>query len=255
MTSARCNKCGSEDLELKVKFFGLHIMGCPNCGHNELTLGFGTAKMPLIEMALIQPVDWAFWVLWVLATSISMAIGMGESLIAAYKIEGMGSLTWAFLLTGVLPGLAQWLVLRKYISRSGWWILATALGTALASGIAALFGTQWALVLTFGVSIGIVQWFVLQRVFESAGWWVLASVLGWSGGLALVLLIMIPLAPIAVTFDVLFLHEATDVSSSTFYAWTFVGAGFVIGAFAGIITGFTMMLLSRKPSPTVAESN
>ena len=107
MADSKCNKCGNENLELRVKLFGLQIMGCPNCGHNELTLGFGTGKKPLTEMAVIQPADWVFWLLWILATSISMAIGTGETIIALVKIRGMGALTWSYALLGVLPGLAQ----------------------------------------------------------------------------------------------------------------------------------------------------
>jgi hypothetical protein len=110
---------------------------------------------------------------------LSMTIGMEETVISAIKIEGMGSLTWAFLLMGVLRGLAQWLVLCRYISGFGWWILDTAIGTALASCI-----------------------------------------------------------------DALILHEVTNISSDTFCAWSFEGPGFGVGAFAGIVMGFAMMLLS-----------
>jgi hypothetical protein len=56
---------------------------------------------------------------------------------------------------------------------------------------------------------------------------------------------MLPLAPIAVTFDALILHEVIDISSDNFYGWSFAGAGFVMGAFAGTVTGFTMMLLDK----------
>jgi hypothetical protein len=66
---------------------------------------------------------------------------------------------------------------------------------------------------------------------------------------------MLPLAPIAVTFDAVILHEMTNVSSNTCYARSFVGAGFVLGAFAKTVTGLTMMLLSRKSVPTSIEQN
>jgi hypothetical protein len=66
---------------------------------------------------------------------------------------------------------------------------------------------------------------------------------------------MLPLAPIAVTFDAVILHEVTDASSNTFYAWPFDGAGFVLGAFAKTVTGFAMTLLSRKSVPTSIEQN
>jgi hypothetical protein len=94
---------------------------------------------------------------------------------------------------GLANSLLQYLLLRRYLPRMGWWIVATALGWSLA-----LFGTRrlyyaplsttfdvnsvWFMVvetILTGGTIGLAQWFVLRQRVHHAAWWIPANVLGW----------------------------------------------------------------------------
>ena len=95
---------------------------------------------------------------------------------------------------GLSIGCLQWLVLRRYLPRMGWWILATCLGMLLALEISdplrslitsleiEIDSDYWDFILTMiliGGSIGLLQWFVLRKHVSRASWWVPANVIGW----------------------------------------------------------------------------
>jgi hypothetical protein len=86
----------------------------------------------------------------------------------------------------------QWFVLRRRVSRAGWWVLATPVGNALGSFISvvspALFFQLLVGAPARGAITGAAQWLVLRRQVHGAGWWVLASILGaFVGGLVALL--------------------------------------------------------------------
>lgn len=102
-----------------------------------------------------------------------------------------------WLVTGLLMGFGQWLVLRRWVDRARWWILASTAGWggAIALGTTAygIFAAElrWEAagiavalpVLFFGG--GLFQWLLLRRWVRRAGWWLLASGLSWVVPLAL----------------------------------------------------------------------
>jgi hypothetical protein len=97
---------------------------------------------------------------------------------------------------GSVVGLMQWVILRRQISRAGWWVLASAAGLAVAVGagtaVAALVDgsgglhgfarlCMWAAVMGLGGAIsGVLQQHILRQQVSRASWWVLASALGWA---------------------------------------------------------------------------
>jgi hypothetical protein len=83
---------------------------------------------------------------------------------------------------GVITGFFQWLVLRRYLSRAGWWIVASAVGWAV--GIALGWIVHWGDVgfVAIGATVGAGQWLILRRQVRRAGWWILASAIGWAVG-------------------------------------------------------------------------
>lgn len=150
-------------------------------------------------------IDWIILFQWILATTVGWILGLvlgGE------------------LGIGVFVGITQWLVLRRFFSGAGWWVLATGAGwmggwfivvSSLIlppqSGLAtsALSGG------VLGLAMGLGQWLVLRRWVKLAGIWLLLSISGWAIGL-------------------------TGLLGST-----------LVGAVAGVITGFAFDFLLRFP--------
>lgn len=133
---------------------------------------------------------------------------------------------------GIFVGMAEWLVLRKNISRCKWWVIATMLGWAIGLGtlaasrevlgqrienlaIEALYGA------TAGLVVGVAQWLILRRIVHKAGWWLAAMLL--SGFL---------------TFWLYFPGATSFVNF-----WQFVLSGTV----TGIITAIALIWLFKQP--------
>jgi formylglycine-generating enzyme required for sulfatase activity len=169
---------------------------------------------------------WWLWLWWLLANAIGNGLG---------TMLGLAILNWtggevisrliSGLAWGATLGAAQWLLLRKWLPKSAWWIIATA-------GVSALFffGSPFSLVhmTLFGALLAIAQWLLLRRQARWAGWWVPASTLG------------------AVAAErTLFLW------SDSFYFWDIFEAAFLmalVGAMMGLVTGLLLVLLFRGAS-------
>jgi len=148
--------------------------------------------------------DWLIWLKWVLASQAAILLGVGilyASVFLARAVQPdinadrfMGVLIFPIL--GTLLGVFQWLVLRRRIPRSGWWVPATlagllgglALGGGLVKAIVLLTGRAWnwdslpGRLLICGV-VGfipaLVQLPILWRRIQAYPLWPLASTLGW----------------------------------------------------------------------------
>lgn len=102
-----------------------------------------------------------------------------------------------FIATCAGVAIIQWLILRRRVSRIGWWAPAIIAGFVLASillyalpitrkhlitpdlGITDILG--WIMFLALGGTLaGVLQWLFLRRHVSRAGWWVLANAVGWS---------------------------------------------------------------------------
>jgi hypothetical protein len=147
-------------------------------------------------------VGWGFWLQWVLASTVGLYVGlvMAFVLLAFIDIvlgieycEACDQLTTIGLGIGV--GVLQWLVLRRRVSRAGWWVLASAAGgfgimqagfTGYGASLEMSYGTllgYTGLVALGGAVTGTLQWLVLRGQVSRAGWWVLASTVGWGLGM------------------------------------------------------------------------
>jgi hypothetical protein len=130
---------------------------------------------------------------WAIISQIEHVVGGTIEVAGRARITEDFMLGYVFFpLFALLTGLLQYLLLRHYLSRMGWWIATPALGWLL--GIAVVYlgyaiwpvvlnarSTWWAVLVfaSIGATTGLVQWLVLRRRVPRAGWWVLASVLGW----------------------------------------------------------------------------
>lgn len=139
------------------------------------------------------PEGWRWWLGWVVVNTLSFAVGIGLSQAVASITGEITSLA----IFGALVGLAQWSILRKHLSLTGWWVLVGALSAPVGLFILnlverALLWSEYSLVLgfvSFGLVIGATQALILQNHFHKVGFWVLANSIGWSlAGLAIVLL-------------------------------------------------------------------
>ena len=147
--------------------------------------------------ALSVPIAWL--IAWAFMSQVENAIG------GTIRVGGETHITEDFLfiyfllpLLGLLSGFLQYLLLRRYLPRIGWWIGATVLGWLLLIVVLGLLPivsspyfdvrSMWfgaLAVVLMGGSTALPQWLVLrQRVRRAAGW-ILASVLGWEVALLL----------------------------------------------------------------------
>jgi hypothetical protein len=182
-------------------------------------------------------VGWDFGLPWVLATSIGWAVG-GVVLLALIGSLGdtLGNVAGDTTL-GLLVGIGQWLVLRQWLDKAGWWILASAGGWLLGASLLVLQGplgeNMGGLIATIGLGLipGTLQWLLLRQQVARAGWWVLAST---------VLTFVALLAGVAAGNGV-----APEGSG--------LGFGLILGITSGLVFGITSALvlgrLLRHPAP------
>lgn len=181
---------------------------------------------------------WMTWLLWVIASTVGFAAGMGVSLVVSSKV----SETAATLVFGLLSGLVQWLVLRRLFRPAGWWMAANGLGIPL--GFAAANLLQRLLLWSGpslldqaagfgipGVLVGMAQWLVLRSHFRKAGWWVLISTAGWLLGGCLIWVIDLQLPAF------------NEILTSYTLVGLIIGTG----------TGLGLMLLRKFPIPPEAK--
>jgi len=141
---------------------------------------------------------WRVWFLWLMAGAFGWGQGVYWGWFSGGEPKTLQSTPTVILagylgvaVGGILMGVLQWLVLRRHITRSGRWVLAS-LGAAAVVGVV-VFGVGtvdadlgWVGgVSVFGTVVGVLQWAVLRRQVPRAGWWVLASTAGWVVGMPL----------------------------------------------------------------------
>lgn len=102
----------------------------------------------------------------------------------AFSIEA--ALFGAILATptgALLAGLPQWLLPRRHLALSAWWITAVALGIGVTHGLVD-GSSSWTaflplVMLVSGTILGVLQWLVTRRQVAWAVWWIPVSALGW----------------------------------------------------------------------------
>lgn len=156
--------------------------------------------------------------------AVQFVLGLDQTDVTSLGQLDVSRLLLAGVLTGAACGstigLAQWLVLRRQLKRSGMWVAATIAGYAsigLLPLLASIFQPRWltwaqtliingkmhwlartavpspdpdwlsaswpagAVTLTlFGAVLGLAQWLVLRGRVPHAGWWVAISAASWA---------------------------------------------------------------------------
>ncbi len=163
------------------------------------------ANMEILPANLKKPA-WSFYLGWIVLTSLGVPIAYFLSIVILNIItnivgdyvfvNGVRHIAEDYLAMYVLApsmslltGALQYVLLRQYLTRMGWWIFVTVAGWFLGALLIALPGwLGWTdallnnldlILLLMGLAIGITQWSLLRRRLTRAGWWIAANVAGW----------------------------------------------------------------------------
>lgn len=132
---------------------------------------------------------WNFWLQWILGNSAGLATGftIGNTLdtVLSESVPELVGILLSWILIGLAVGIAQWIVLRRYVAYAHWWIIANILGWGV-GGIIGLWVFGWP---SAWILIGVVQWAALRKQVSQASWWILASPVAWIVGWVLGMLI------------------------------------------------------------------
>ena len=174
------------------------------------------------------------WLLWVLASTVAFGVGgrLGVALSPSKDLIVVGYL--AVTASLILAGVLQWLVLRRLIADTGWWVLVSVVAVAIVGVLVFGLGlinrdVGWVLGVAVGwIVLGALQWLVLREQVAGAGWWVLANTLG--------LIVAVPVVG--------FVTSATgtppDSAIGGFLRWL------AFGAVYGVVTGTMLAWLLRQ---------
>jgi hypothetical protein len=191
-----------------------------------------------IDEVKVERNELGLWLGWTLATAGGMLLGFLPTILLVDVLSlGLAQIAVP-VLAGTVIGLAQWLVLRRYVTASTQWdwtdglswaagyILGLLLIQLLPSTVFAAFIGYF----LFGVIVALVQWPVLRREIPQVLTWLLASAIAWAVGYW---------ASQAVLS--LFTDPLIDPVVGT--AVIAVASGLVAGA----ITGVALIWIVRKP--------
>jgi len=125
-------------------------------------------------------IGWAIWLVWVLMTTMGYALGwfigfflaqVPEEFIGSSALEDILAYFIAGAVLGFGVGLMQWLLLRGYVSRAGWWVLASTVGWGLSMAVVEAFDVGLGLpvggVVLGAVTGGAIVWLLRQPVPEA----------------------------------------------------------------------------------------
>lgn len=124
----------------------------------------------------INGFDWAFWFLWIMATTMGWLLGR-------FLLPNLAS-----VIIGLAMGILQWLILQGRIHNAWRWIIATLIGWTVGSMLILYLvadGTEFLAGVILGCTVGIAQWLVLRDEFKWMGWWIPINVVAWTTGMAL----------------------------------------------------------------------
>jgi hypothetical protein len=149
--------------------------------YSMLGAALGSVVSLLQWLVLRRRVSRAVW--WVLASTAGFAVagggGCGAAVVAfgySEVLKGLGSLAvlgWTVVvaLGGAVTGILQWLVLRRHVSRAGWWVLASTVGCGLGMAVMGAFAVGGFVLAVGGAVLGAVTggalvWLLRQPVPE-----------------------------------------------------------------------------------------
>jgi hypothetical protein len=156
-----------------------------------------------IRVSDVEGPSWWYWIAWVVISTSAILRGFAMLYALIFAADALFSGVnedrvfgrAMYPLLGILLGTFQWILLRAWAPRSGWWIAATAGGliAGLAAGLGLVSGPFRALDIQVdydqmspilfaivGIVLGLAQLPVIRRYLRAPALWVLASGLGWA---------------------------------------------------------------------------
>lgn len=199
-------------------------------------------------------VGWAFWLWWVLASTLGWAMGFAVAAVVLWTIGSAGAVhsslapVVVFAVGGGVAGIMQWFLLRRHIPQAGWWVLASALGGALAGSVSDV-GIPPVSFAVVGTVAGIMQWFVLRRCIPQAGWWVVASTVGWAVGFPVVDAVS---SPVRQAVNASAIPLVSEMVSDIVHIAVLFG---MMGGVPAVITGIALTWLMAKSNRKACHPN
>lgn len=197
-----------------------------------------------IDETIVKRNEFGLWLAWTLATALGMLIGYLPLAFLVSSLDLGVARVIVPIISGILLGLAQWLVLRPYVTKSYDWILYNAVGWMVGFTLGLfvvqlLSKTPVGLLLGFvffGVLVAVFQYPVLRREIPHLGTWILANVIGWTLGAYLSQL----------AAGVFFQNSVPTTFTSVLVT---VG---ITGLVAGAITALALIWIVRQPDRLAA---
>lgn len=188
--------------------------------------------------------EFGLWLAWTLATALGLLIGYLPLAFLIGSIDLGLARVIVPIITGVLLGLAQWLVLRPYVTKSYDWVLYHAVGWVVGYTLGLfvvqlLSKTPLGMLLGFiffGVIVALFQYPILRREIPHLGAWILANVIGWTLG-----------AYLSQLAAGLFFQNTIP----TTFTSVLVAVG-ITGLVAGAITALALIWIVRQPDRLAA---
>ena len=153
-------------------------------------LGFRKETMMIIAN---EKPGWFFYLGWVALNAIAVImawyITWAIMPLVTERGEGTRLLDLLFPIIGLLTGILQYILLRRYLPHMGWWIAATFLGWLMpfvwffifsrlfipgSSTVRIVLGMS-----VLGTTVALPQWWLLRKRVQHAWWWVLFFGLAW----------------------------------------------------------------------------
>jgi len=139
-------------------------------------------------------IRWIFVLKWIGMTAVGSLAGI---LLGIVTHPFIGEI-FAFTFFGLLLGVSQWILLRKFFEKAVFWIVINTVGFPLALFIHNAFESYFIRgfeyiasklipIVIFGLIIGIIQWLVINRTLQQSAWWIIANFIAWPLPMALLL--------------------------------------------------------------------
>ncbi len=197
-----------------------------------------------IDEAKVQRNEFGLGLAWTLATTAGMLLGYLPAALVIGEVEYGIARVFVPLLAGLLIGLAQWLVLRGYLTdcrdwilyQAGGWVVGYALGLFIVDLLAgsALGGVVGFIL--FGAIVAVFQWPVLRREIPQLWLWILANVVAWTLGAYVS-------QSVAAAF---FQSNPASQGGASLFTSALIGVG-ITGLIGGAITAAALIWIVRKP--------